>query len=98
VAKRKRNPVEFDLERLAEAAWGYSGAEIDAAIQGCLYASYSGKKLLATQSLLDALAHTVPLSTTRAEEIEALRDWASTRAIPASARNTEAKPAALPRH
>ncbi len=39
---------------------------------------------LTTQSLLDALAQTVPLSTTRAEEIEALRDWARTRAVPAS--------------
>jgi len=31
------------------------------------------------------LAQTVPLSTTRAEEIAALREWASTRAVPASA-------------
>src|SRR5208282_3915182 len=85
LAKRKRNPAEFDLEKVAAAAKGYSGAEIDAAVQGGLYAAYSEKKQLTTQSLIDALAQTVPLSTTRAEEIEELRDWARTRAVPASA-------------
>jgi SpoVK/Ycf46/Vps4 family AAA+-type ATPase len=86
LAKRKRNPADFDLEQTAAAANGYSGAEIDAALQGALYAAYSEKKTLSTQSLLDALAQTVPLSTTRAEEIAALRAWARTRAVPASAR------------
>jgi SpoVK/Ycf46/Vps4 family AAA+-type ATPase len=86
LAKRKRNPADFDLEQTAAAANGYSGAEIDAALQGALYAAYSEKKTLSTQSLLDALAQTVPLSTTRAEEIAALREWARTRAVPASAR------------
>jgi len=98
IAKRERNPADFDLDRLAEASGGYSGAEIDAAIQGALYASYSEKRPLATQALIDALARSVPLSTTRSEEIQALREWAKTRAVPASAQNTEAKSAALPRH
>jgi len=84
LARRKRNPAEFDLEKIAAAAKGYSGAEIDAAVQGALYAAYSEKKPLSTQLLLDALSQTVPLSTTRAEEIEALRQWARTRAVPAS--------------
>jgi AAA+ superfamily predicted ATPase len=84
LAKRKRNPAEFDLEKVAGAARGYSGAEIDAAVQGALYAAYSEKKPLSTQLLTDALSQTVPLSTTRAEEIAALRDWARTRAVPAS--------------
>src|SRR5579859_1012622 len=90
VAKRKRNPAEFDLEKAAAAAKGYSGAEIDAAVQGALYAAYSEKKPLNTQSLVDALARTVPLSTTRAEEIAALREWAQTRAVPASVRDVDA--------
>jgi ATP-dependent 26S proteasome regulatory subunit len=85
LAKRKRNPAEFDLDQVAAAAKGYSGAEIDAAVQGGLYAVYAEKKELTTQSLLDALARTVPLSVTRAEEIQTLRDWARKRAVPASA-------------
>src|SRR5947208_7322694 len=85
LSKRKRNPGNFDLDSIATAANGYSGAEIDAAVQGGLYAAYSEKKPLTTQFLLDALRQTVPLSTTRAEEIAALREWARTRAVPASA-------------
>jgi SpoVK/Ycf46/Vps4 family AAA+-type ATPase len=85
LAIRKRNPAEFDLESVDAAAEGYSGAEIDAAVQTALYTAFSGKKLLTTQLLLDALAQTVPLSVTRAEEVNALRDWAKTRAVPASA-------------
>jgi SpoVK/Ycf46/Vps4 family AAA+-type ATPase len=84
LTKRKRNPADFDLEKVAAAARGYSGAEIDAAVQGALYAAYSEKKHVTTQALIDALAQSVPLSTTRAEEIAALREWASTRAVPAS--------------
>jgi SpoVK/Ycf46/Vps4 family AAA+-type ATPase len=87
LARRKRNPADFDLDKVAFAAKGYSGAEIDAAVQGGLYAAYSEKKQLSTQSLLDALAQTVPLSTTRAEEIQTLRQWAQTRAVPASLRD-----------
>jgi SpoVK/Ycf46/Vps4 family AAA+-type ATPase len=84
LSKRKRNSAEFDLDELATRARGFSGAEIDAAIQTALYAAYSEKTSLTTQSLLDALAQTVPLSTMRAEEVQALREWAETRAVPAS--------------
>ena len=85
LTRRKRSPSEFDLEQVAAAAKGYSGAEIDAAVQTALYAAFSRKAQLTTQLLLDALRQTVPLSTTRSEEIVALRDWARTRAVPASA-------------
>jgi SpoVK/Ycf46/Vps4 family AAA+-type ATPase len=88
LAKRKRNPAGFDLDRVAAAAKGYSGAEIDAAIQTAMYASFAQKTDLTTQALLDALQATVPLSTTRAEEIASLRAWARERAVPASAAET----------
>ena len=82
--RRKRNPADFDLDQIASAAQGYSGAEIEAAVQTALYAAFSAKHQLSTQHLLEALQATVPLSTTRAEEIQALRQWAKTRAVPAS--------------
>ena len=74
--RRKRNPAEFDLDRVASAAKGYSGAEIEAAVQTALYAAFSSKQTVSTQGLLDALKATVPLSVTRSEEIEELRAWA----------------------
>ena len=93
LSKRKRNPADFDLDKVSAAARGYSGAEIDAAVQGGLYAAYSEKKQLSTESLIAALGQTVPLSTTRAEEITALRDWARTRAVPASKADANASTA-----
>ncbi len=82
--KRKRNAADFDLDGVAAAARGFSGAEIDAAVQSALYAAYAGKQNLTSQNLLDVLGQTVPLSTTRAEEIQAQREWAKERAVPAS--------------
>src|SRR5438128_917658 len=93
LSKRKRNPAEFDLERVAAAATGFSGAEIDAAVQSALYAAYSAKQQLTTQNLLDVLSKTVPLSTTRAEEIQAQREWAKERAVAASAVSSRAESA-----
>ena len=53
--RRKRNPAEFDLDQVAAAARGYSGAEIEAAVQTALYAAFSSKQTVSTQGLLDAL-------------------------------------------
>ena len=82
--------VEIRVTRL-EGKWKMSqnrtADSIDAVVQGGLYAAYSEKKELSTQSLLDALTQTVPLSVTRAEEIATLREWARTRAVPASAQD-----------
>jgi SpoVK/Ycf46/Vps4 family AAA+-type ATPase len=91
--RRGRRPESFDLDRLASAARGFSGAEIDAAVESALFSAYSGKRQLSTQIVLDTLAQSVPLSTTRAEEIEAERLWAKHRAVPASAQSAAAESA-----
>jgi SpoVK/Ycf46/Vps4 family AAA+-type ATPase len=84
LAKRKRQ-ANVDLDAVAAAAKGYSGAEIDAAIQTAMYAAYSRKSDVTTDTILQALKSTVPLSVSRAEEVETLRQWARQRAVPASA-------------
>ena len=85
LTKRKRNPADYDLDRVAAAAKGFSGAEIESAVQTALYAAFSRKQDLKTEDMLTALTSTVPLSTTRAEEIAELRNWAQERAVWASA-------------
>ena len=85
LTKRKRNPVNYDLEKVAAAAKGFSGAEIESAVQTALYAAFARKQDLSTEDLLTALSSTVPLSITRAEEIADLRAWAKDRAVWASA-------------
>jgi AAA+ superfamily predicted ATPase len=84
LTKRKRNPADYDLDRVAEAAKGFSGAEIESAVQTALYAAFARKQELSTEDLLTALSTTVPLSITRAEEIAELRAWARDRAVWAS--------------
>lgn len=87
LSKHNRDAANFDLDSVATAARGFSGAEIEAAMQSALYTAYSKKQELNTQTLLDVISQTVPLSVTRAEEIEAQRAWAKTRAVPASAQS-----------
>ena len=84
LTKRKRNAEDYDLDGVATAAKGFSGAEIESAVQTALYAAFARKQELSSQDLLTALASTVPLSVTRAEEIAQLRDWAGKRAVGAS--------------
>jgi ATP-dependent 26S proteasome regulatory subunit len=85
LTKRKRNPADYDLEKIAASAQGFSGAEIESAVQTALYAAFSQKRELRNDDMLTALSSTVPLSITRAEEIGTLRDWAKDRAVWASA-------------
>ena len=90
LTKRKRTPANYDLDRIAAAAKGFSGAEIESAVQTALYAAFACKQELTNKDLLTALSSTVPLSVTRAEEIADLRAWARDRAVWASVREQEA--------
>ncbi len=89
--KHKRNPAGYDLDRVATAAEGFSGAEIESSVQTALYAAFAREQELSTEDLLTALSSTVPLSITRAEEIEKLRAWARDRAVSASSRETRSE-------
>jgi ATP-dependent 26S proteasome regulatory subunit len=88
LTRRKRNPADYDLDNVAAAAKGFSGAEIESAVQTALYAAFARKQELSTEDLLTALSSTVPLSVTRAEEIVELRAWAKDRAVWASVPET----------
>jgi SpoVK/Ycf46/Vps4 family AAA+-type ATPase len=88
IAKRGRSPELFDLEALAEAADGFSGAEIEEAVVAAMFDVFDKGGDLTTESLLASIQSTVPLSRTMKEEIDRLRDWARDRARPASAAQT----------
>ena len=81
--KRARDAASFDLAKLAAASEGFSGAEIEQAIVAGLYTAFSKKQQLTTEILVAEIRDTQPLSVTRAEDIQAIRDWAKTRAVPA---------------
>ena len=79
--KRGREANSFDLEKLAAASDGFSGAEIEQAIASGLYTAFAGKLQLSTDILLAELKSTLPLSVTRSEDITTIREWARTRAV-----------------
>lgn len=82
--KRKRDPANFDLEHLAAASEGYSGAEIEQAVIAALYDAFDLDREVTTDDILAAVHSSVPLSMTMRESIDVLREWAETRARPAS--------------
>ena len=81
--KRKRDPSKFDLDRLAEAADGFSGAEIEQAVVGAMHEAFTANREPTTGLILTQIASSPPLSVTMAEKIAELRAWASDRCVPA---------------
>jgi hypothetical protein len=60
------------------------GAEIEEAVKSALYSALDRKAPLSSAILLEELRATYPLSVTMKGKIEALRDWARERAVPAN--------------
>ncbi|HIE53077.1 MAG TPA: AAA family ATPase [Armatimonadetes bacterium] len=82
--KRGRDPAKFDIPKLAKAAEGYSGSEIEQAIIGALYDAFDEDRDITDEDILRNIKVTVPISRTMRERIEALRAWAHERARNAS--------------
>jgi hypothetical protein len=69
---------------LAEQAERLSGSEIEQVVGAALYTAFSNGRDLEEQDLANAINETVPLYETYEERIKELRDWARTRARPAT--------------
>ena len=81
--KRKVDWSEFSLDALAEASAGFSGAEIEQAIVSALYAAHAERLPVDEARLLGEIRGARPLSVLMAEQVEALREWARSRTVPA---------------
>jgi len=81
--KRGLAPGSFDLEALAAACAGFSGAEIEQAVVAGLYSEIGGSGRLDDAQLAAEISMTRPLSVVMAERISALRAWAEQRTVPA---------------
>ncbi len=84
LARRHRDPAGFDLPALAAASDGFSGAEIEQAVVSALYTAFARGAQLSSDLIVEELKATKPLSVTRAEDIEELREWARGRTVPAA--------------
>ena len=81
--KRGLEPSTFDVASLAAASEGFSGAEIEQAIVSGLYAAHATGAPLSEFGLRAELKATRPLSVVMAERVDALREWARDRTVPA---------------
>jgi hypothetical protein len=67
----------FDLEQLATAADGFSGAEIEAAVKAALLDAFmDGEREICTADVLRRVCSIRPTSEVKWDEIEELRKWA----------------------
>lgn len=80
LSKRKMDTRQFDLDTLAHASKGYSGAEIEESIISAMFNIFYGKQKMTTEKLIESLRQTVPLSKTMSEDLEKLLRWAQGRA------------------
>ncbi len=90
--RRKREPGDFDLDRLVPLATGFSGAEIEEAVVSAMFDAFSTKQPLATEHVAKALRETVPLSKTMEADLSRLRTWADGRARMASPADAAPEP------
>lgn len=89
VKKRGRQPERYPiLQRLAKESEHFSGAELEQVVVGALYNAFAEKREMSDQDLALSMKTTVPLYMTYEEKIKALRDWAKTRARPATLDST----------
>jgi len=82
--KRQQDPDKFNMEQLAEASEGFSGAEIEQAIVAGLYACAAQAVVLDTLHILHEISNTSPLSVVMSEKIAELRHWAKERTVAAN--------------
>jgi AAA+ superfamily predicted ATPase len=73
--KRRRQPADFDLMRLAQESEGYVGAELEQAVIDAMYVGFGSSREFTTDDISAALRRQVPLSVSQRETIAALRTW-----------------------
>ncbi len=83
LGKRGLDTEAFALPALAAAADGFSGAEIEQTVVAGLYAAHAERKPLDTDLLMAEIRNPRPLSVLMAEQVQALREWARERTVPA---------------
>jgi hypothetical protein len=83
LARRQVDWEGFSLSALAESADGFSGAEIEQAVVSALYSAHADGVPVDEARVIAEVKATRPLSVLMAEQVNALREWARERTVPA---------------
>jgi SpoVK/Ycf46/Vps4 family AAA+-type ATPase len=79
------------LAPLVDKTEGFVGSEIEQAVIAGLFEAFSENRSIKLADFEKAINTTVSLSVTQAEQIRALREWANTRAVSATAQEDRAE-------
>ena len=72
-------------DQIVELTDGFTGADLESTVRDLAYRSIANRNfVLDAETITTAFNNVVPLSQTRPEKIEAIRDWGRERAVPAS--------------
>lgn len=82
--KRGLPSRNFDLAELAAMTEGFTGAEVEQAVVSAIYSASARGEDMAIEHVRDAIVNTRPLSLIMAEQMNQLRAWAASRAVPAN--------------
>ncbi|MBR6098624.1 AAA family ATPase [bacterium] len=77
------------LTKLSDATEGFGGSEIEQVVVSALFEAFSENRELQEEDLFKIIKNTIPLSTTQAEQILAIREWANERAVAATAHDEQ---------
>ena len=80
--KRQLNQSAIDFDRLAAETEGFSGSEIEQAVVSAIYSSYGSDTPVTTDTLLEEIRSTRPLSVVMDAQIQQLKQWAQSRTVP----------------
>jgi ATP-dependent 26S proteasome regulatory subunit len=88
IAKRGRDPLQFNLDELARVSNNFSGAEIEQVVISALYDAFEANHELTHIDIVKSIKATMPLAQTMETQINSLRVWARTHARPSSLINS----------
>lgn len=81
---RRQDPADVGMPRLIEATSAFSGTEIEQVVVASLYRALHDQKSLSTNTIVTETQETVPLSTSRREDLNRVREMARGRFVPVS--------------
>ena len=91
IAKNRGDTTQFNLPALAKLTEGWTGAEIEQAVNAARVHAFTSKKEFSSSQIFRSIGQSVPLSETMHEQINELRRWSFNRATPASSLSTYGK-------
>lgn len=96
LAKRGRDPAKFELEKIAEATDGFSGAELEQLVVEAITKAYlAGQEDVTHHDLVDEIAQVMPLTRTMPEKLSEMRKWADRARAASSKQESGRKPDSL---